>query len=184
VLWVHNLTAESVATREFRGVALVVAVVPASAEDPVRADLHQFLGALRGAEALDIDRPARVITRPRRAQNLVVEPNFGVNAVLRDGFAQVGQNLVRRRDGILVAPGFELVAERMQIGVRTNPGISEQIPRATGCAACLKDGVRPAGVFLLQVVGGTDAGDAGSDDQDVDTLDVARGGGMDHDGDS
>ena len=182
MLRVHDLAAESVTTRELRGVALVVAVVPAGAEDPVRTELHQFLGVLRSAEALDVDRPARVIARPGRAQNLVVEPDFGVNVVLRDGLAQVGQNLVRRRDGIFVAPRLELVAERVQIGVRPNPGISEQIPRASGCAACLKDGVGPAWVFLLQVVGGADAGDACADDQDVYMLDA--GGGVDHDGDS
>jgi hypothetical protein len=37
-------------------------------------------------------------------------------------------------------------------------------------------------MFLLQVVGGADAGDACADDQDVDVLDA--GGGLDHDGDS
>ena len=182
VLRVHDLTAESVATRELRGVALVVAVVPACAEDPVRTELHQFLGVVRGAEALDVDRPARVIARPGRAENLVVEPDFGVDVVLRDGLAQVGQNLVRRRDGILVAPRLELVAEGVQIGIRSNPGIPEQIPRAAGCAARLEDGVGPAGVILLQVVRGADAGDAGADDQDVDVLDA--GGGVGHGGDS
>jgi hypothetical protein len=112
----------------------------------------------------------------------VVEADVGVDAVLRGGLPQVGQNLVRRRDSVLVAPRLELVAEGVQIGVRPNPRIAEEIPRATGRAAGFEDGVGPAGVLLLQVVRRSDTGDACANDQDVDVLDV--GGGVGHGSDS
>ena len=175
MLWVDDLTAKSVAATEFRRIPLVIAVVPACTEDPVRTELHQLLGFIPGSEALDVDDPPRVIGRPRSTEDLVLEPDFGVDAVLRCGLAQVGQDLVRRRDGVLVAPRLELVAEGVQIGIRSNPRIAEQIPRTAGCTARLEDGVGPVGVILLQVVRGTDAGDAGADDQDVDMLDADGG---------
>ena len=147
VLRVHDLAAESVAALELRGVALVVAVVAACAEDPVRAELHQLAG-VRSRSTSTVQRASS--RRPRRAEHLVVEADVGVDAVLRHGLAQVGQDLVGRRDGVLVAPRLELVAERVQIGIRSNPGVAEQVPRAAGGAARLEDGVGPAGVSFCR----------------------------------
>ena len=101
-----------------------------------------------------------------------MEVDLLVDAVLGFGLAQVGQDLVGAGDGVLVAPGLELVAEGVQVGVGANPRVTEQIPGAAGGGARLQDGVRPAWLFLLQGVGSTDARDAGADDQHVDVLDM------------
>ncbi len=104
----------------------------------------------------------------------MVEPNVAVDAVLGSGLAQVGQDLVGRGDGMLVAPGLELVAEGVQIGVRPDPGIPEQVPGAAGDAAGLQDRVTALGVLALQIVGGADARDAGTDDQHVDVVRITH----------
>ncbi len=113
LLRVHDLPGEALAPLELRRVALVVAVVAAGAEQPVGADLHP----LAAIGALDVDDPTGVGTRPGRPVHLVVEPDLAVDAVLGGGLAQVGKDLVSGRDGVLVAPRLELVAEGVQVGV-------------------------------------------------------------------
>ncbi len=180
VLRVHDLPLEALAALEVRGEAFVVAVVAAGAENPGRADLHEFFGV----GALDIDNPARVVAGPRRAQHLVVEAHLVVDAVFGCGLTQIGQDFVGGGDGVVVAPRLELVTEGVQIGVRADAGVAEQIPGAAGGAAGLQDGVGLVRVLFLQVVGGTDAGNAGADDEYIDMLDAADdrcGGGHDTD---
>src|SRR6202023_4078385 len=73
-------------------------------------------------------------------------------------------------DRVLVRPRLELVAEGVQVGVRADARITEQVPRAARRAARLQDGVRLARLLLLQVVGRADAGNAGADDQHVEVI--------------
>ena len=166
VLRMHDLAPEPLPALEVRRVPLVVAVVAAAAEDPVRAQLRPPTGV----GLFDVDGPAGVHSRPGRRDDPLVVADVRFDAVLRDGLLQVGQDLVAAGDRVLVPPRFELVAERVQIRVRSDTGVAEQVPRATDRAAGLDDGVRPSGQVALQVVRSADAGDPGSDDQDVDML--------------
>ena len=66
-----------------------------------------------------------------------------------------------------ILPRTELEAEGVHVGVRTDAGIAEQVPGAAQPLASLQHGdglVRQRG---LQVAGRADAGQAGTDDQDV-----------------
>ena len=166
VLRVHDLAAEGLPALEVRGESLVVAVVAARRKQPAGADR----GALAGVGALDVDVPAGVGARPVRAENLVVEPDVAVDAVLGDRLAEVRQDLVGAGDRVLVLPRLELVAEGVKVGVRADAGVGEQIPGAARRAAGLQDRVRLVRLLLLQVVGRADAGNACADDQHVDVI--------------
>ena len=100
----------------------------------------------------------------------MVEPDVAVDAVLGNRLAKVREDLVAAGDRVLVPPRLELVAEGVQVGVRADAGIGEQVPGAARRAARLQDRVRLARLLLLQVVGGADAGDACADDQHVDVV--------------
>ena len=113
-----------------------------------------------------------VAGRPGGADHLVVEPNAGVDAVLGRRRPQIGEDLVRAGDGLLVLPRPELITEGVQIGVRADTGIAEQVPRPSGGAAGLQDRVALSRVFGLQVVGRADARDPGADDEHIDVLDA------------
>src|SRR5581483_7780595 len=130
--------AEAISPLEMRREPLVVAVIPSRGEQPVGGDRQP----LAGIGALDVDGPPRVSTRPLRTEHLVVEPDVTVDAVLSGRLTQVRQDLVGAGDRVFVLPRLELVTERVQVGVRTDAGIAEQVPGAAGGAAGLEDRVR------------------------------------------
>ena len=66
------------------------------------------------------------------------------DVVLVDGLVQVGEDLVRPGDGVLARPRLERVAERVQVGVRADPRVAEQVPRPADRVAALEDRVRLA----------------------------------------
>ena len=171
LLRVHDLPTEAVPALELGGESPVVPVVTTGHENPVGTELHQLFGL----GVLDVDRPAGIGTRPGRAEHLVVEPHLFVDAVLGGRLPEVAQDLVGAGDGVFVTPRLELVAEGVQIGVRADARVAEQVPGAAAGAARLQDGVGPARVLLLQVVGGADAGQTGTDDQDIHLLHMAGG---------
>ncbi len=86
------------------------------------------------------------------------------------GLVDVVEDLGAVRDRELAAPGLEIEAERVQVRVRADAGIAEQVPRAADALAGLDDRVAALGVVLLEVVGAADSGDSGPDDQDVEVL--------------
>ena len=102
-------------------------------------------------------------------------PDVPVDAVLGRGLPQVGEDAVAVRDRRVGAPRPELVAERVQVGVGPHPRVPEQVPGPAGRAARLKDRVAPLRMIPLQVVGGADPGDAGTDDEHVNGLVVPGG---------
>src|SRR5271165_5797852 len=122
---------------------------------------------LAGARVLYLDRPAGVLRRPRRADDLRVVADLVVDAVLGRGLAQVRQDLVGARDRLFVAPRLELIAERVQVRVGPDARIAEQVPRAARGVPRLEDQVAALRVLTLQVIRGTDAGEAGADDEHV-----------------
>ena len=77
--------------------------------------------------------------------------------------------------GDVLRPGPCLVreAQRENVTVRTNSGITEQVPGAADARPPLQDGVGDLRVLLAQSVCGADAGDTGTDDQHIEELAVA-----------
>lgn len=98
------------------------------------------------------------------------EADVPLDVVLAGRLLDVAQDRRRIGDRTILEPGLERVAERVQVRVRAHAGIAEQIPGAAERVACLEDQVALFGLPAGQVGGGSDPGDPGADDQDVDVL--------------
>ncbi len=98
--------------------------------------------------------------------------------VLVDDLVQVVENLVRIGDRVVRSPRLELIAEGMQIRVRPDAGIAEQVPGAADRVATVHDREALTGLQGSQVMTHPEAGDAGTDDQHIDvaTQRLARAG--------
>src|SRR5207344_271205 len=83
-LRMHDAPAEAVDARELRRETLRVVVVAAAHEQEVARELHELLPLA----ALDLDRPACVLRRPRRALHRVAEADLPIDAVLGHGLAE------------------------------------------------------------------------------------------------
>src|ERR1041385_3548410 len=99
-----------------------------------------------------------------------MEADMLVDAIFACGFAHVIQNRRSVGDGLRFPPGFEVVPQRVHVGIRTYAGIAEQIPRAADGAAALQDGIGFPRTGGLQMVARSNAGEAGAHDQDVEML--------------
>jgi hypothetical protein len=92
--------------------------------------------------------------------------------VLLDDLVEVVQDLAAGGDG-RPAPRLVPVAVGEQVAVRARPGVAVRPPGAAAGVLRLEDHEAALGELRTQPVRGTDAGHAGTDDQDVDVLDVA-----------
>ncbi len=128
VLRMHDLTAEPILSGEVGTEPFVVVVVAGTAEDPTRADLRPFTGI----GPFDVDQPACVVRGPGGGHDLVVVPDVAGEAVVLDRLVQVVENPRGVGDRLLVRPRFELVAEGVQVRVRANARITEEVPGASG----------------------------------------------------
>src|SRR6185436_20895032 len=114
------------AALEVGKVALVVAVVAGAAVQERAREAH----ALPGLGALRLDLPARGVARPVRADDLVVEPDVTLHAVVARRGADVLADRGSVGDRLALLPRAEVVAERVHVGVRADARIAEQVPRA------------------------------------------------------
>src|SRR5690606_14611332 len=162
----HELTLEALFTFEARAVPLVVAVV-AGAEEEVAAGEG---GRRRRVAPLDLDGPARGLARPGGPLHVVVEADVRRNAVLFDGLAQVGEYGVATGDRVLLRPRLELVAEGVEVRVRADAGVAEQVPGSTDVPSRLDDRVGLLREIALEVIRGTDARDPRAHDEDVEVV--------------
>src|SRR5690606_38514831 len=71
---------------------------------------------------------------------------------------------------LLAVPRAKRVAEREHVGVRTDPGIAEEVPGPADGVARLEDRVGGPRALVLHIVGRAHAGEACADDQYVDVL--------------
>jgi hypothetical protein len=69
------------------------------------------------------------------------------------------------RSRFFTNPGLEAVAQRVHVTVGAHAGIAEQVPGAADALAALEQDERPSGALAAQVHGGTDARQAGADDE-------------------
>ena len=174
-LRMHDLAPIVVHARPVGCVALLVAVVALAHPQEVGGERHRLGDAGRGVGAGRVHGPEVVVARPLRRRDRMVVADVATEVVLLDDLAHVGEDLVgggdRRAD-----PRLEPVAERVQVAVGADAGVLVRQPRAAEALELLEDDERLLRVLVLQVVSGTDAGDAGPDDQDVEVLDRSTGG--------
>ena len=93
-----------------------------------------------------------------------------VDAVFARGLADVVEDRGAVGDRLLVHPWLEGEAVGVQVGVRADAGVAEQVPCPAALLAALEDRVGLAGQPVLQVPRGADTGDAGADDHHVQVL--------------
>ena len=68
---------------------------------------------------------------------------------------------------LFMLPWLEIEAKRMHVAVRADAGITEQIPRPAQILAHFYNGIGKIGALQLHMRCHPDAGNAGSDDQNV-----------------
>ena len=122
---------------------------------------------LAGVRPLRGDVPERVRCRPFGDGDPVIEADVGVDAGLPRRVLDVLQYRITVGDRLLAVPRPEGVAQRVHVRVGTDPGVAEEIPGSPDGVAGLEDGVVGPRALRLQVVTGTDAGQARTHDQDV-----------------
>ncbi len=98
--------------------------------------------------------------------------NVLTDVVLFDGFFEITHDGGAIGDCLAIRPRLEVVAQRIHVAVRANARIAKQVPGAAEGLACLEDGIGLAGTLVGQVPGGPDAGDAGTDNEDINIFAV------------
>ena len=139
----HDRPDELLASGELWRVTLLVVVVAA-------AQIEEAAGQLLAHPlAVDGHGPAGLLARPVGRHDGVTEADAFIDAELRRRATDVVADLVAVGDRVTARPRFEGVAERRHVGVRANPGVPEQVPRAPDRIASLEHRVRRAGAHGL-----------------------------------
>jgi len=154
---------EALGPGERGGVATVIAVV-AGAHQQERAGQRQRLA---GRGALHGHHPATLLGAPARAGDAMTVADAPGHAVPGRRLADVAQDRRAVGQRARVLPRRERIAERVHVGVRADPRIAEQVPRAADLVARLEDRVAAVGTVAHEMAGGADARQAGADDQHV-----------------
>ena len=164
-LGVDDLTSEPVHALPLGGVAGTVAVVPLAHPQEVAGEPD----LLPGVGAGHVEGPAPVLGRPGGRRDRVAVADVAVDVVVVDHLTHVREDLLAGGDG-RTGPGLEPVPEGVEVAVGTDTGKGVRLPGAPEVVHRLEDHVRLVGTLLLEVVGATHAGDAGTHDQDVEVL--------------
>jgi hypothetical protein len=162
---VQQLTLEVLEPAPVRSVALPVAVVALAHPQEPGGELHRFVGV----EVRRRDGPAVVVAGPGRLLDAVPVSDVAGEVVLLDDLAEVLQDLLAGGDRI-AAPWLEAVAEREEVAVGPHAGISMRQPGAAVGRQRVEDDERRPWPLVLQVIGGTDAGDPGTDHHHVEVF--------------
>src|SRR5262249_26421881 len=109
-----------------------------------------------------------------RRNDLVPVADVTGKIVLLDDLAHVCQDLGRGGDR-RTRPGLEAVAKGVQIAVGANAGIAMGPPRAAEAFLRVKRDETLVRALLFKVIGRTDAGDPGPDDEHIEMLGQRRG---------
>ena len=117
----------------------------------------------------DGQRPAPARRRPLRIGDLLAVTNMLIEIVLGDDLAHVVENFFRRGDG-RPGPGFEAIAEGVEIAVGTDAWIAMGNPGATKAGLILQHDEALVGGLRLQVIGTADARDAGAHNDHIEML--------------
>src|SRR6185312_4165165 len=150
-LRMHDAAGEISRAIELRRVARLVSVISRAHEQEIAGEAHE-LGRALSCRALDLDGPARVGRRPRRALDAMAEADVLLDAVLGRGLAHVVQDLRPVGDRLRIGPRLEGIAEREHVAVGADAWIAKQIPGAADAVAALKDDVAFARALGLEMI--------------------------------
>ena len=156
-----DFSAEIVDSRDDGGKGLFVVVVACAHEDKAA------LKCLGRAISVDGKRPGLLVRGPIGRVDLVPELDFLVDAIHGSRLADVLHDQRALSDGFLLRPWPPWEAEGIEVRVRANTGIIEQVPGATNCVPSLQDGEVEFRILRLKAVGEIDTGDASSNDDDI-----------------
>ena len=161
---------EGLHPRPLGRVALRVAVIALAHPEEVRGEADRLAGVRPRA----LERPEILLARPAGRGDPVPVADVRAEVVLVDDLAHVGEDLRGRRDR-RAGPGLEAIAEGVEVAVGADARIAMGDPRAAEAFLRLEDDEARAGALLGEVIGATDAGNSGADDQDVEVLGLLRG---------
>ena len=144
------------------------------AQNAARLALEQEVAGEGGRAVVALvgcrDRPGRRGRVPRCAADPVIETNVSIDAVFGHRLPEVLHDGRTIGDGLGFGPRLEAEAERVHVAVATNSGVTEEIPGATDVGASFENGEGTIGTQGLKVIRRSDAGDASTDDQDIDMV--------------
>src|SRR4051812_3243368 len=100
----------------------------------------------------------------------MAEADLVVDAVLGGGLLDVAEDRRTVGDGLRLLPGAEVVSQREHVGVGADPRIAEEVPGAAHRVPRLEEREALLGALRGQVAGGSDSGEAGAHDHDVEVL--------------
>ena len=99
------------------------------------------------------------------------EPDLVLDATFARGVADVVEDRRAVGDRLAIGPRPEPIAEGVHVGVGPDTRVGEQAPGAAELVPRLEDRVGLAREVRVELMAGADAGQAGTDDQEVDVLD-------------
>ena len=148
-----------------RRIAFGVAVIALAHPEEIGGEAKPFAGVV----ASGFDGPEIFRARPFRRSDRVLVADVAGEIVLLDHVAHIFEDLGRtcdRRRG----PRLEAVAERMQVAVGPDARIAVRAPGAAKGLLGFKCDETRARTLRREMIGRTDAGDAGTRDQHVEML--------------
>src|SRR6516165_5824883 len=158
---------ESVHAFPLRSVGLVVVVIALAHPQEAGGEPQPLSGVAPG----DLDGPPAVLGGPAGRGDPVLVPDVLVEVVLVNDLVEVGEDLLARRDR-RAAPRLEPVAVGEQIAVGAHARVPMGPPGSAPVVLGVEDDEGPVGELVSQVMRGADAGDPGTDDEDVDVAGV------------
>ena len=100
----------------------------------------------------------------------MLETDVAVDAEFMSSLAKIVQDGGPVHDRPRAFPRAERVAEREHVGIGADAGKAKKVPGAAHVRASFKDYIALARTAGLQTVAGSDAGEAGTDDHDIEML--------------
>src|SRR5262249_24055502 len=144
-------------------IALLVVVVTTAQVQEVAGIAHRLL---LGAD-FRLDGPARLLGRPRGGAHPVLETDVTVDANFLGRLAKIVQNGRSVRNGSISLPRPEGIAQGEHVGIRADSREAKQVPRPAQFAAPFQNRVASGRALRMQVIAGSDAGQASADNEDI-----------------
>ena len=133
-LRMHQRAAERIDAGKVRHETSGIIVISGADEQETAGDVDRRIAPC------DLEGPGRVGGRPCGADRLVAEANLSVETVLFRRVSNIVEDRGAVGDRILAEPRPESIAQREHVGIRTDAGITEEIPGAADRVAAFEDG--------------------------------------------
>src|SRR5262249_9888950 len=100
----------------------------------------------------------------------MAEPDLSVDAVLGSGLAHIVEDARAVGDRLRLGPRLEGIAQREHVAVGADAGVAKQVPGAADRVTALEEDKTLGRAFRLQMIARADAGQARTNDDDVEML--------------